>query len=83
MDFHLPSASAQLWADSLIVSPKKPKFELMIKNSILKHAFPPDLTKIYDEEFANQLEGTQASVDDAFRMGVMDQTAEEKTENVH
>lgn len=90
----------------------------MAKNIILKHIFPPNLTHIYDEEFANQLaetrgavgslkqiprllananllmrpimskeaesssqlEGTQASVDDVFKLDIVDQSAEARRE---
>lgn len=89
-------------------------------NRLLKNEFPPNLSAVYDEEFANQLaqtqgavgslkqiprllananllmrpilskeaesssqlEGTQASVDDVFKIGVVEQTSEEKNEAI-
>jgi len=34
----------------------------MAKSKLLQHVFPPNLSSVYDEEFANQLAGTNGSV---------------------
>jgi len=99
-------------------SPFSAIFGQMSKAKLLQHKFPPNLSDIYDEEFANQLaetngavgslkqiprllanaellmrpiltkeaesssqlEGTQASAEDVFKLDVIEQTKEKKIE---